>query len=417
MQLKHQENPKVISQGEFLNSRYKEFTLQKYLNDILNLRNDLNSLQASNSKTAILKQLGNFDDIYFILYTNRYANEDCSFLIEDVDNSKLLLSYLNTATNYRVFKFDPIELCNKLKLDNLDYINNFYLFPNQLHANDVDKAIKEEIEKIVNEDVQHISENYVKFITEWCKGNLGGNYCLTKRDVISYLTDLVFSQYETELLHEPYNYYESRVKSIWNDIVNDKNVTIIDVNFEDNVIRSFLLEYIGSEIKGYCNVTEIKNWSTNIPKKHKTSFYNRDNDCKFQMLKRIGDRAKINLYDVYKCLWNLCKLPLLLTIDRIEEYKQVSKVLKLSNYSSKVIILNKTGQDLITNKSSKCFQNLNDLNGKQRKIILEQPVKLQGRSGAKLSNLIDDTMLINIKTADIINILSNRFNIGKDEKS
>ncbi|KAF2893160.1 hypothetical protein ILUMI_13011 [Ignelater luminosus] len=412
MQLKHQENPKVISQGEFLNARYKEFTLKKYLKDILKLKNDLNSLQTTNTETSILTKMGNFDDIYFILYTNRFVNETCSFLIEDVNNQQL--SRLNTASNYKIFKFDPKELCDKLQLNDLDYIKNFYLFPNQLHAIDVDKEIKEEIERLISTDVQSISEDFVKFITEWCKGNLGGNYCLTKNDVISYLTDLQFSQYEIELVHEPYSYYENGIKSIWNEIVNDKSITIVDVNFDDKVIVPFLLEYIGSEVQNYCNVTEIKNWSTNIPKKHKSSFYKNNNDCKLQMLKLIGERGKINLYDVYKCLWSLHKFPLLLEIDRMEEYKEISKMLKLSNYLYKVIILNKTGKSLITNTPNEYFYSLNDLSIKQRESILEQPIKLQGRPGAKLKNLIDDTMLLNIKTADIIHILLNNFNVGKE---
>ncbi|KAF2897959.1 hypothetical protein ILUMI_08211 [Ignelater luminosus] len=411
LQLKHKENPKPILEGEFLVSEKGEFSLKKYFKDISDLKTTLNSFNIKNKNPSVLTHLGNFENIYFLLYTNSSVN-DYKFLNEICDINEFC--YLNSSDNCKAFKFDLTQCCNNTNFNDESCFANFYLVSNQVHAKDVHKKIEETIKKIVDtNDAKMIGENLIKFITEWGKGNLGGHYFLTKKYIIWKLSELLFNEYEIKLLKEPYCYYDGEQKMLWNEIIKDKTVTLIDIKYDDKIAFKFILEYIGSEIKKYCNIEDV-NWSHDLSQNNQNLFYDQNIDLKPQMLKIVGNHGKISINDIYKCLWHLNKLPLLLEINKKEQYDHINEILKLSNYCCKIIIINRSAEDITIAKMINHFKSLRDLDTNQRNAILKLEVKLQGRVGAKLKNLLDEHTLSYIKTVDVINIILNNFNVGKE---
>ncbi|KAF2893325.1 hypothetical protein ILUMI_12849 [Ignelater luminosus] len=411
LQLKHKETPDPITEAQFLGKQKKEFYLKKYIDDIYSLEETLNCLSVSNIDEGIVTQIGCFDKIYFLLYTNRDTNH-YDFIIEDVATE--CLSYLNSEKNSKIYQIDVNKVSAKLNLHDVKSIDNFYLFTNQINAKDVPNKIEDEIRKLTKSNYSKaVCDDFIKFITEWSKGNLGGHYCLTRNDIVTKLSELFLKNYEIELLQEPYSFYEGEQKFIWNRIIQDKNVTIINANNDNRLIFNFILEYIGSKLKEYCNVTKRKQWSDNLPQKDQKLFYKETTNSKIELLKVVCGHDSIVLYDVYKCLWNLKKLPLILEIWNKEQYKEICNILKLSNYSYQIIILNRTLENLTLDKRICHFENLKDLNDEHREEILKQQIKFQGRCGTKLKCIVDETMLSSVKTANIIKILLNNYNVGR----
>ncbi|KAF2879737.1 hypothetical protein ILUMI_26433, partial [Ignelater luminosus] len=324
------------------------------------------------------------------------------------------LSYLNSEKNSKIFQVEVEKVSTRLGLNDVKDISNFYIFSKQIDAKDVSSKIEEEIRKLTRSNYsKNVSEDFMKFIVEWSKGNLGGHFRLTKRDIVSKLTELLFSNYEIKLFEEPYNFYESKQKFVWNKIVKDKTVTIIDINSVDNLIYGFLLEYIGSTVKEYCNVAKRKSWFDNLSQKNRKLLNKVNPNLKWQLFKTAGNSNNIVLYHVYKSLWSFHKIPLVLEIGKKEHYRQILEVLKLSNYAYKVIILNKSSERLTLDRKIHHFENLRDLNEKDREEILKQQIQFQGRPGATLKDLVDETMFKKIKSADIINILLGTYSVAK----
>ncbi|KAF2903218.1 hypothetical protein ILUMI_02975, partial [Ignelater luminosus] len=403
LQQKHKENPDSIKLNHFLKKQTKnEFYLQKYITDMCKINK------------GNFPQLGSFSNINFLLYTNRTVNP-CSFLVEH--NASYYLSDLNSKSGL-IYKIDVPQVSASFSPRDVQDVNNFYLFCNQINAKDSRNEIEEEIRKLTgNKHFKEICKDYIDFIIEWSKGNSGRQYWLTRHDVVSKLTELAFNEYEVKLLQEPYSFYENEPELIWNRIIEDKKITIINTNHHDKSILDFLLKYIGSEVRQHCNAKGNRIWSDSLSKVERQIFYGKIDSFESQMLKLSGSRAKPVLHDVYKCLWNLSKLPLLLEINKAKQYDQLLNILQLSNYYFKIIILNKSGRNLTLYGKVNRFENLQHLNREHIEEILEQQIRFQGRQEAKLEDLLDKTMIKEITTTDIINILLNNFNIGKELNS
>ncbi|KAF2879739.1 hypothetical protein ILUMI_26435, partial [Ignelater luminosus] len=401
---------KLLTERQFVGSQKKEFHLKKYIRDICKLRASLNCVKTDKTNSDIIPHIGSFENVYFLLYTNKEI-EPCDFLIpHNVSGS---LAHLNSEKDSKIFQIDVKKVSFELGLSDVEDINNLYMFCNQIDPRCVPSKIEEEVRKITRSNcAKTVSEELIKYIIEWSKGNLGGYFYLTKRDIVSKLTELIFSNYEIKLLEKAYSFYENRQTFIWNKIIEDKIITVIDIHSEDNLIFDFLLKYIGNKVKETCNVTKRKRWFDSLPQKDQKLFYKDNPNLKWHIFKTAGSGDNIVLYHVYKCLWASQKLPLVLEIDKKEHYRQIVDILKLSNYVYKVIIINKSAESLTLDRKIHHFESLCDLNEEDREEILKQQIEFQGRPGATLKDLVDETMFTKIKSADIINILLGTYSVG-----
>ncbi|KAF2895060.1 hypothetical protein ILUMI_11113 [Ignelater luminosus] len=414
LQLKHQSKRKLkpVTERHFLEHKESPFYLKNCIKDISELKENLDS-SINFSSADITTHLGNFDKLHFLFFTNR-GKHNCRFLTED--NSNHSLSLLNSNNESKIFRINLAEISDLN--NNFDYIDKFYFFPNQINARDVPNKIEEEIRKITNSNHwKRIAQDFMQFIEDWSKGNLGGHYILKRSDVVSKLNQLLFHNYQVDLLQERYTFYKNDQKFVWNKIVKDKIITIIDNKDGTRIILDFLLEYIGSEVEKYCGTAKKINWYDSLSQEDQDLFYTQNAILKQEMFKSAGHSDKRLLCDVYKCLCWLGKLPLVLKINKKGQYQEILNMLQLSNYSYKIIIVNESGKTLELNDKLHHFENLKDLNSEDQEEILKQRIEFQGRSGAELKLLVDDTMYMEIKTVDIINILSNNYAVGKKLKS
>ncbi|KAK4878427.1 hypothetical protein RN001_010933 [Aquatica leii] len=396
IQLKHSDLPKNIKQKEFTSGAKgasKDFYLGKYYDEYTKLKSKI--LEPNDDETLIIKDLRKAHKIVFLLYTNRGVNS-CELIEEFFDDG---FRFLNSGVKDVVYKFKGFS-------DYGTFLDDLFLFTDQAHLNETRRLMANEIKSILgtnflnNDDLNVFVDRFVTFIRLWSKDR---TFCqpLTKMDILNQITDLLLIDFKINLSKELYTCYNSATKYIWNELVSEKWMTIID--FSDEVLE-FVVAYVGSEVRGYHNKT-VKYWSDIVKDAQKLLL-----DAN---VKVIDVRNSLTLLDVYRYLWFSNRVPLLLQVESNDDYRHILRVLKLSGYTKRVIILTKSDiTAVVKQEKGKYFLGLTDLNNKQLDSVLQVPVKLQGRGPIPLIEIIDESMHNLIKSRDIISILAGTYTIG-----
>ncbi|KAK4878428.1 hypothetical protein RN001_010934 [Aquatica leii] len=396
IQLKHSDLPKNIKQKEFTSGAKgasKDFYLGKYYDEYTKLKSKI--LEPNDDETLIIKDLRKAHKIVFLLYTNRGVNS-CELIEEFSDDG---FRFLNSGVKDVVYKFKGFSNYGT-------FLDDLFLFTDQAHLNETERLMANEIKSILgtnflnNDDLNVFVDRFVTFIRLWSKDR---TFCqpLTKMDILNQITDLLLLNFKINLSKELYTCYNSETKYIWNELVSEKWMTIID--FSDEVLE-FVVAYVGSEVRGYYNKT-LKYWSDIVKDAQKLLL---DDNVKV-----IDIRNSLTLLDVYRYLWFSNRVPLLLQVESNDDYRNILRVLKLSGYTKRVIILTKSDiTAVVKQEKGKYFLGLTDLNNKQLDSVVQLPVKLQGRGPIPLIEIIDESMHNLVKSRDIIGILGGTYTIG-----
>jgi ankyrin repeat protein len=172
LQLKHTENKKRLT-GNVLAAEKGDFSLLKYLKSFQNLARS---------------------DLTYILFTNRTASfeEETRLSLKDVEivakQHEEIVSEDLLNTNHAqesVFQFDTVEeeeCCMK------QFLHRFYLFANQCSVAKVKICIADNLKQLLECD---IFDSFTSFMKTWW----GGNFILTKNDIIAKLAELALSPY------------------------------------------------------------------------------------------------------------------------------------------------------------------------------------------------------------------------------
>lgn len=181
---------------------------------------------------------------------------------------------------------------------------------------------------------------------------------------------------------------------IWNEIVQNKDLIVI--NGSDHITDEFM-----------------KNYLSRFVDKHKESM----KKCKTinKILMRVlGNSQTASFSEIYEYLWKTREIPLVIEACTEKQLEEVTDILKLSQDTFTIILLNKTEVIIDNNiKSSKMIFSFSDLTDEQQKKLFNLPIKLQGRyvSGFEKLNL-DINEIYKLRVTDIIHILCNKFSVG-----
>ncbi|KAF5274130.1 hypothetical protein FQR65_LT04528 [Abscondita terminalis] len=388
VQLKHKEKPKSIEDKAFLNTKYQgsnDFSLHKYQKSYF-------SITSESEKNDLITSIGEADQIYYVLYTNRSLAKNLIFL-DVVEQEHKLLDSSETTGN--IYKFN-----SNTQNFNEQFLSNLLLFTKQVHATKIDDLIKMELLRIagpVKINVNDVSNKYLGFIDAWIKGVK--NYkleSLTKKDVTLQLMLFFLEHY---ILTFPLSQPSRKEFSIWNKIVDESCITVVEAS---ELTHEFLSSYLSVKFSDFCGLDD---WEQDV---HKDTFYENKPDLKSILMKIVGD-TNLTVQKIYHALWSIKKLTLLVEAKTTDDFDNIQRVLRLSkceNYP--VIVLSRVEIDEVRN----CTFNLSNLNLNLKNSILRYRISFQGRPKACLKDLVDFKMYKLIKCADIIEIISNRFKIG-----
>lgn len=429
IQMKHKEDSSNIVKTELLASK-GALSIKKYLDDIQLLESTI-----CQSQTPIIQKLGDFSNIKFGIFTNRSCL-DCSFL-ERSDCPLLLLNTKDNAVTYKInvkdylVKYEQYQMpfCKSdTALVNLSKIvaelsarswNDFYMISKQIHAKHIDELIVTEIDKIIaHDDIKTIAQSFIKYIKEWARGNLDGNYCLEQAYILSKLFDLLISQYKVNFSDRPYKNLKNRFSDrllIWDRIVATCSVIVLE---PDEKILEFMYKYYRKKVDEYFVGYDVSTWKYELDKNERNAFFqSAKNNFKHIMLVTVGNNGIIALTDFYKCLWLAGKVPLLVKVSTKEEYHNVLRLVELTKCAYKVVVVNGTGAPIEVPQrfnSIRHFMTLNDLNKDNIKNIVEQKIYLQGRYGSELGAILDPDQYFWITASDAIRILCSSFSVGDE---
>lgn len=269
VQLKYKNNPEyTITKSEYLTLDDKrQFCLKKYINSMCALR------EKSNSNTDdFIRQLDTFNNINCLIYTNARDTESCDFL--ELAGASDDVSYLSFKPDSKICKVNVASVSFRLGLTNVTDINNCYLFYNQINPEDAFNKVEEEIKRMTgSDDSADICKQYIQFIKNWGRGDKSGsNYCLTKHDILSKLTELSVEKYKMDFSRNTFTFFTDKEQFVWNKIINDKSLTVIDTNDSSRSIAEFLFKYVGSKVKRYFEGIRKENWCNSLSEAEERQF-------------------------------------------------------------------------------------------------------------------------------------------------
>ncbi|KAK5643951.1 hypothetical protein RI129_007796 [Pyrocoelia pectoralis] len=337
----------------------------------------------------------------YILFTTRGSPEgDCLINISKTSNGEsswLLHECINT--NGEIFSFNYKELNIKVESEYKEWMDNFYLFTKQITLNKIDVVIQSCIENLIRPVklskpvMDELYQKFILFLSQWSKGDLGGYYPLTKTIILKVIFECVIKPY------------------IWNFEVNKPSDKVCDNSFSrisksvitvidnDSVVIQFLSNGLYRILEEYLDVKE-----------HKVLWKRHPEIISKTILRATGRYKNITMEAAYEFLWKNNKLPLILSVHGIENYKFLLQLLKVFHGVFNVIILTEHVLDM--GGDLNLCSSLKDFGEGDRIFILNYPVKLQNRQFVKLASFVqpDKYQLITVK--DIIYILMDKFNIG-----
>ncbi|KAF2883949.1 hypothetical protein ILUMI_22207 [Ignelater luminosus] len=354
---------------------------------------------SSISKSVIIEHLKKNRNRAYVIYTNRDVITPNDFLepIESFGDP------INVEGRIYKFKFeDDYLLDNNFKPE---LFEDLFLYTSQPHVANIDRELKKILTsqiRITNrsdKDLDEIITKFVFFIQQWSEGLLDGNYLLAGTKILGKIAEIVLEpfmvKFDDEM--ETQEKREDQKSNLWNEIVEDKDLIII--NKSDQIVDEFIKEFI------YKIVVE-----------HKESLKH----CKTvrKDLMRVREDFPItSCRESYEYLWKSRKIPLVIEADSKEKLEEIKCILKMSQETFKIILLNKSDFPAGSNLWStncKIMSTMSDLNKQQQSKLFELPIKLQGRYLPlwKLNLNQEKDYELNVK--DIIYLLCDKVNIGEE---
>ncbi|KAF5275120.1 hypothetical protein FQR65_LT16774 [Abscondita terminalis] len=378
MQLKHQNEPKTIRRKEFLydasakkkSNMSEDFSLFKHYKSYVNIRERLER-GGGGDEDGLINSLRNADEIVYVFFTNRAVAAEFDFLrVGKVDN--LLDTYKGGGN---VYGFDS----KALGLDDR-FVENLKLITKQAHVAELDDLIKFELKRVIQDhvDVNASLERYLSFAHSCVKGG-GGNSsfdALTKNDVVGHLTTLILADYQVKFSFNSLNRAEF---SVWDEMIGDSGLVVVE---SSEGAREFLKSYASAKIAAY---HRLDHWNQELSK---NSFYKACDDLR-PVLDENGRRAGVDRVE---------------SVRSALDFRRIRSALRLSR--NRVIVL---ADATVTN----CFTDLTHFARKHRDSILDYPITVQGRPGSRLRDVVNKPMYKLIRCKEIIEVISDRFNVGK----
>ncbi|KAF5278159.1 hypothetical protein FQR65_LT15800 [Abscondita terminalis] len=446
IQLKHSNDPQPIPQKDFLydpevkkkSSMKKDFSVNHYHRGYLEVKKNLKLYLKTND--GLLTSLDKTNKTFYAIYTNRPLDKNKKYEFLDVYEGDPNLLDISTKKCI-VYRFKP----DVFKFDD-EFLDTFLLFTQQANFTDMDELIKDELKRMtvsVNIDAVEINtllKNYLGFVQTSIKGvkaetstktkptkkpssksstktkstgqsaeapleNLTETKtqnkdvkfeAFTKTDLVGQLTSFLLNDYVVKF---PLNFQKIKEFKSWDKFLDGKALVLVE---DDEYARKFLNSYVSEKIAMHCL---LDNWNQKLIK---NTFYKKVPCLKSILTKMVGE-GDLSVLTVYKALWLQKMVPFLGQIKTVQDFERVQAVLRLSDNGYSVILLSNANLP----NTPGCLRDLNDLNSKHQEEILDHAITLQGRKVQRLGDVVDKSMYNLIKCKDIIDIISNQFNVGE----
>ncbi|KAF2893544.1 hypothetical protein ILUMI_12632, partial [Ignelater luminosus] len=393
LQLKHQDTAKDIVKNQIL-ATSGDFSLSKYLDSCLKLSETISD--QTTKKSDIINHLRDNPQMAYILFTNKNVAGEFEFLSVIRSSSDLI------NLNGNIYGFNPDKL-HDLNDSKKKFIRNMFLYTKQPHIKEIDTEIKKVFKKLTgslnksDKDLDEIVRRFLFYVEEWSKGLLNGNYPLTKELVLRKVAEILLEPFIVKLnghIPTPKKAEEEIKYRMWDEMIKDKNLVVI--NKSDKIVVDFMERFICKSVVQHGgslqNSTTVKKDLMRIPGKQLDSFS-----------------------EYYECLWKTKKLPLMIEVSSKIELEEVTEILKTTQGTFQIIILNKSEISFKCLESTETFLTLSDLTREQQKEVLSLPIKLQGRDFPSSDKLnLETKEILKLTARDIIYILCNTFNIDHE---
>ncbi|KAF5278157.1 hypothetical protein FQR65_LT15798 [Abscondita terminalis] len=394
MQLKHQDYPKNIARKDFLYDAElkrkcymdENFSVPRYQRNYFEIKKSLGRLDDDDDLITSLREA---DEIFYLIYTNKPLGAEYDFLQVCGDESAKLFGMISTGgfnvygLNSEVLEFDE------------NFSRSFKVFTEQVHVNDVDELMKKELVRIAQSvkmepvDVSVVLRKYLDFAQTSIRGVKTGFYeALTVNDVVGQLMRFYLDDYQIK-----FSLRSAQQFPLLNEILQSNLFIVVE-----EIANNFFQSYVSAKIQEHYNVD---NWNQHVSK---NSVYSKVPYLKPVLMKMVGDGG-LTVQNIYEALWLVKKVPLLVKAMTYRDYKRIQAALRLSRNNAHPVIV-------LTDGNVAASSDLNDLRDDHRKAILQHEIILQGRRGFRLGDLLNKSMYKYIKFKDIIEIISNKYQIG-----
>ncbi|VEN41832.1 unnamed protein product [Callosobruchus maculatus] len=222
-----------------------------------------------------------------------------------------------------------------------------------------------------------ISESYKRYIENWSNGKLGGNYKITKKDIILKVGEILLSKYvvgpRMVKLNTTYDNFDT-----WNSVIDKVDLTVVEdeqfviskmcqpINTLIEEIFSVKIDTSSRTIKLAKEVVEEKDgvWKK-IIKLEKQIEEMKDKEMKAYFFEEVHDFLDVPLPKIYMVLWKVGKIPLLMSTKKFEDDKsfilQVISFMKSYGVNKK-FLLKTTQPEMVRSRDDLIiFKNLDNI--------------------------------------------------------
>ncbi|KAF5306570.1 hypothetical protein FQR65_LT07297 [Abscondita terminalis] len=397
MQLMHQDYPKNIPEKDFLydtqtqkrkTNMSDDFSLYKYQRSYLKIKKKLEE-DASLDEDGLIRSLRNAHKIVYVIYTNRSVSKKPDFLNVDCND---VLNPLDCSTGEGIiYGFNNTE-----EFDD-EFLDNLTLFSQQAGVSKIDELMKVELKRI-SSDLTTALNKYMEFIQISIQGvqNNPLYEVLTSAEVIEILTSFCLEDYQIK-----FSFNEIKKDfSLWEKIIDGKSLVIVESSAAE-----FLESYVCAKFMKHCDAI---NWDQELPR---SDVYKKASFLESILNKTVGEGG-LTVSNVYKALWLRKKVPLLIQVDALQDFKRVETALSLLDDQMKQIIV-LTNLKINSPHKSNWLLDLTHLDKERQTMILSHAITLQNRPSTCLENLINKSMYKFIKCKEMVSIILNQYNVGE----
>ncbi|XP_074025578.1 uncharacterized protein [Leptinotarsa decemlineata] len=318
---------------------------------------------------AGLKKLQEFDIVKFLIFTTNSTSSKFSSVESEntVEVSGETLNLWKTDEG-TVPESDIILVKSSKRTDIIDVTsdrdNVFLIYPKDENdsyqlpfvylytsQNVSPKMITDLFQKKFDVFIYH---QYLKYIENWSEGKLGGNYYLTKRDVILKIGEILLSSY---LLLPKKILFGSGNFDTWNEIISQVDVTIVKrENHVTSKIRQPINQIIETSLGKIDDVSKSIEITKDILEAVKEPIIRA-----YLFEEYDTQESEIPMSKIYLIFWKAGKIPLLLETEKKDEREIILKVIRFMKENGVIrkFIL-KTSQSFVDN-SLKIFSCLDDV--------------------------------------------------------
>ncbi|KAF2905112.1 hypothetical protein ILUMI_01061 [Ignelater luminosus] len=394
IQVKHQDAAKDVVKDQIL-ALDGNFSLKRYLDSCLKLSDTISN--QTTKKSDIIDHLRNNPQMVYILFTNKDIAGDFEFLEPNTSGSDLI----NVNGNVYGFKQEKLNILTGPNDPRERFIKKIFLYTKQPHIKEIDNDIKTVFKKLtgviskLDKDLDAILRQFLFFVEEWSKGLLDGHYPLTQELVLRKVTEILLEPFMVQLSEQVLTTEAGveKMHGLWNEMIPGKNLIVVNESDEivDNFMEGFVCGFAIKHKGAVQNCTKLKKDLMRIPGKHRL-------DC---------------CSEFYEYLWKTRRIPLMVQAFSKKEIEEITEILKISQESYRIMILNKSKATLAHLKFSNFLLTVSDLTQQKRKELYNLPIKLQGRDFPGYKKLNFDG-IPELTTRDILYILCNKFNVARE---